>query len=64
MAQKASNMAISKYVLPYLICILSLVSFGVSDTPANCSYDEIEGTWHLAVGLGGNDRRLDCTKFG
>ncbi|XP_078077939.1 dipeptidyl peptidase 1 [Mustelus asterias] len=46
-----------------LLCALSLGT-AVADTPANCSYQDLQGTWLFQVGLEGQDRNVDCTKMG
>jgi len=49
-----------------LCLILSLTLFmGMSkaDTPANCSYEDIRGSWTFSVGEGGQGREVDCKSF-
>ncbi|XP_067842427.1 dipeptidyl peptidase 1 [Heptranchias perlo] len=51
------------------LCALSLLClFGVgtvvADTPANCTYEDLLGTWVFHVGQEGQDRNVDCTKMG
>lgn len=38
-----------------------LLPFAASDTPANCTYEDIRGTWTFYVGEGGHDNSLDCS---
>eukprot|EP00118_Oscarella_pearsei_P028816 m.3010 g.3010 ORF g.3010 m.3010 type:complete len:457 (+) comp9006_c0_seq1:42-1412(+) len=33
------------------------------DTPANCTYEETQGSWVVQVGPGGHDNTLDCSEF-
>ena len=32
------------------------------DTPANCTYEEVKGTWIFQLGKGGHDRTIECSK--
>ncbi|XP_078588019.1 dipeptidyl peptidase 1-like isoform X1 [Branchiostoma floridae x Branchiostoma japonicum] len=41
-----------------------LVPLIVADTPANCTYADMLGTWMFSMSQGGNDRTLDCTDPG
>ncbi|XP_019631919.1 PREDICTED: dipeptidyl peptidase 1-like isoform X1 [Branchiostoma belcheri] len=41
-----------------------LVPLAVADTPANCTYADMLGTWVFSVSQGGNDKTLDCTDPG
>jgi len=45
-------------LLLLLPCIFSSV---LADTPANCSYESIKGTWNFYVGPGGYDNTVDCS---
>ncbi|XP_069746985.1 dipeptidyl peptidase 1 [Narcine bancroftii] len=50
-------------------CVLSLlaglaVRSSLADTPANCSYEDLLGTWVFHVGQEGQDRNVDCSKMG
>ncbi len=49
-----------RYVILLLSCLLSSA---VADTPANCTYESVRGTWTFYVGPGGSDNTLDCTSF-
>ena len=43
-----------------------LLSFCISvsgDTPANCTYEEISGTWLFSIGKGGHDNTINCSEF-
>ncbi|RUS75038.1 hypothetical protein EGW08_017219 [Elysia chlorotica] len=33
-----------------------------ADTPANCTYEDIRGTWVFELGTGNNNRTVDCSK--
>ena len=35
-----------------------------ADTPANCTLDDLLGTWHFYVYSGGHDKTLQCTDPG
>ncbi|KAG9335279.1 hypothetical protein JZ751_005459 [Albula glossodonta] len=48
-----------------LWCILLFaVERSLCDTPANCSYEELVGTWMFQVSAGGKDRSINCTNMG
>ncbi|XP_001363345.2 dipeptidyl peptidase 1 [Monodelphis domestica] len=53
-------------LLPVLLFLLSGVHDASSDTPANCTFDDLQGTWVFQVseGRGPNDNRIDCSKPG
>ena len=41
-----------------------LIAIGRCDTPANCTYMDMRGTWNLMEGLRGSiDKSFDCTCF-
>ncbi|RXM28917.1 Dipeptidyl peptidase 1 [Acipenser ruthenus] len=48
--------------------LLCIFLFGVRssfcDTPANCTYEDLVGTWVFQVSNGGQDHAIDCTKMG
>ncbi|XP_029922587.1 dipeptidyl peptidase 1 [Myripristis murdjan] len=45
-----------------LVCVLLLcVEGSLGDTPANCTYEELLGTWLFHVSKGGHDRHVDCS---
>uniref|UniRef100_A0A4X2KE68 Cathepsin C n=1 Tax=Vombatus ursinus TaxID=29139 RepID=A0A4X2KE68_VOMUR len=52
--------------LPGLLFVLSLVRFASSDTPANCTYSDLQGTWVFQVseGQGFQDNRINCSVLG
>ena len=44
--------------------VLVLVSFGAlisADTPANCTYEDIRGSWLFSIGQGGYDNTINCS---
>lgn len=43
------------------LLLACLIPIAVSDTPANCSYESIRGTWIFHVGPGGKDNSIDCS---
>lgn len=43
------------------LVIAVLLPFVLSDTPANCTYEDIKGTWTFHIGPGGHDNTLDCS---
>ena len=47
-----------------LIALLAvLLPYALADTPANCSYEEISGTWSFHIGPKGYDNTIDCSSF-
>ena len=43
-------------------CLLALLlPQALGDTPANCTYEDIRGTWTFHVASGGHDNTLDCS---
>lgn len=32
-----------------------------ADTPANCTYEDVRGTWLFSIGKGGNDNTINCS---
>lgn len=48
-----------------LLCALLLwTERALCDTPANCTYDDLVGTWVFQVSKGGQDRSINCTDMG
>ena len=43
----------------FFVFLLSL-SAANADTPANCTLDDLLGTWHVYVYSGGHDKTLQC----
>ena len=44
-----------------VVLVVLLLPFTRGDTPANCSYEDIRGTWLFHVGSGGHDNTIDCS---
>ncbi|XP_008308025.1 dipeptidyl peptidase 1 [Cynoglossus semilaevis] len=45
-----------------LLCVLLLwVKESRGDTPANCTYEELLGTWVFQVSKGGHDKTINCS---
>ena len=44
-----------------LLCLLALVA---ADTPANCTFEDVEGEWVFSIGADDFDRTLNCSGFG
>lgn len=44
-----------------LAAVLLLLPSSRADTPANCTYEDIRGSWVFYVGSGGHDNTLDCS---
>ncbi|XP_068927145.1 dipeptidyl peptidase 1 [Petaurus breviceps papuanus] len=53
-------------LLPVLLFLLPGDRFASSDTPANCTYSDLQGTWVLQVstGRGPQDNRINCSELG
>ena len=45
-----------------LLVLFSFCTKISADTPANCMYEEIRGSWLFSVGQGGHDNTIDCSK--
>lgn len=43
-----------------IFSLLAALPAALADTPANCSYESIAGTWIFHVGPSGQDNTLDC----
>lgn len=45
-----------------LLCLfLFLIEDSWGDTPANCTYEDLLGTWVLQMSKGGHDRSINCS---
>lgn len=48
-----------------LVCVLMLwVESSWGDTPANCTYEDLLGTWVFQVSKGGRDKTVNCSAEG
>lgn len=47
--------------LSWILLVVAVYSAS-GDTPANCTYEDIRGTWMFAVGQGGHNNSIDCSK--
>ena len=45
-----------------LLVLFSFFTKISADTPANCTYEEIRGSWLFSVGQGGYNNTIDCSK--
>ncbi|XP_072029393.1 dipeptidyl peptidase 1-like [Amphiura filiformis] len=48
-----------KLVLPVLLFVITGI---FADTPANCSFEEVEGRWTFNLGQAGSDKTIACTE--
>ena len=46
-----------------ILLFSSLVSVALTDTPANCTYEDIRGKWSFHIGPSGLDNTVDCSGF-
>ena len=53
-----------KHLFCCLCTFVTLIAFVAADTPANCTYEDVEGTWVFTVGTGGHDRTVNCSSVG
>uniref|UniRef100_A0A8C2X3L9 Dipeptidyl peptidase 1 n=1 Tax=Cyclopterus lumpus TaxID=8103 RepID=A0A8C2X3L9_CYCLU len=45
-----------------LVCVLLLWAEGsLGDTPANCTFEDLQGTWVFQVSKGGHDKTVNCS---
>ncbi|XP_054454087.1 dipeptidyl peptidase 1 [Anoplopoma fimbria] len=45
-----------------LVCVLLLwVEGSLGDTPANCTFEDLQGTWVFQVSKGGRDKTINCS---
>uniref|UniRef100_A0A452VI37 Dipeptidyl peptidase 1-like n=1 Tax=Ursus maritimus TaxID=29073 RepID=A0A452VI37_URSMA len=51
-------------LLAALLLLLSGVGTAHCDTPANCTYPELLGTWVFQVGPVGSQRNINCSVMG
>ena len=49
-------------VLALLALLLAAPDPASADTPANCSYEEIRGSWTFSVGSQDHDGTVNCTE--
>lgn len=48
-----------------LVCVFLLwVEGSWGDTPANCTYEDLLGTWVFQVSKGGRDKTINCSAEG
>ena len=54
-----------KILTPLSLAVLVVLSSSVyADTPANCTYDDVQGRWLFMMGPTGGDRTINCTDPG
>jgi hypothetical protein len=48
-----------------LLCVFLLwVEGSQADTPANCTYEDLLGSWVFQVSKGGQDKGINCSMMG
>ena len=55
-------MAARRTFILLLFFFATFIAEVLGDTPANCTYEEIKGTWMFQLGKGGHDRTIYCSK--
>lgn len=53
-----------KGVMTALVMLALTTTPVLSDTPANCTYDDIQGTWNLYETERSGDATIDCDNMG
>ncbi|XP_058961544.2 dipeptidyl peptidase 1-like [Pocillopora verrucosa] len=53
----------SQIVVIANLIFLSFCIYVDADTPANCTYEEISGSWLFSIGEGGHDNTIYCSSF-
>lgn len=54
-----------KAVVTTVVLVLALTTPPIlADTPANCTYDDIQGTWNLYETERSGDATIDCDNMG
>lgn len=48
----------------FIVGALSLFSVVFADTPANCTYEDIQGRWLFQIGDRGHDNTVNCDAVG
>lgn len=47
------------------VCVFLFLIVGAwGDTPANCTYEDLLGTWVFQVSKGGHDQTINCSAEG
>jgi hypothetical protein len=52
------------HLFALLLALVALTSRVVADTPANCTFEDVKGTWIFQIGSRGHDKTINCTKMG
>ncbi|XP_023595575.1 dipeptidyl peptidase 1 isoform X4 [Trichechus manatus latirostris] len=53
-----------RLLLAALLLLLAGVGMVLCDTPANCTYPDLLGTWVFEVGPGSSNRDVNCSAMG
>uniref|UniRef100_A0A0B6ZA32 Dipeptidyl peptidase 1 n=1 Tax=Arion vulgaris TaxID=1028688 RepID=A0A0B6ZA32_9EUPU len=53
---------LQKVLYGAVLCILFLLALAAADTPANCTYEEIVGTWVFQFGEGNKNKDVNCSQ--
>lgn len=48
----------------FVIGALSLLTAVLADTPANCTYEDVQGRWRFQIGSRGHDNTISCATVG
>ena len=52
----------STFVVASLVAVAMMTRLVAADTPANCTYEDIRGTWMFSIGPTGLDRTVNCSE--
>ena len=54
-------MCLKYSILSVILSVIALINTVKSDTPANCTYEDIRGVWVLHEGPRLNDKNVNCS---
>jgi cathepsin C len=54
-------MCLKYSILSVILSVIALTNIVKSDTPANCTYEDIKGVWVFHEGPRLNDKNVNCS---